>query len=271
MRFPINKNEQPHEDEYPKTSRDLAYEFTRLLHKELGKFLRAVVLFGSAARHKESKSSDIDVLVIIDDVSIQLSRPLVEAYRIIVAKCVSKVSKRLHIVSLRFSGFWEYMRLGDPVGINILRDGYAILDSGFFTPMQHLLSRGFVRPSREAIWSYYIMAPRTLTNSQFLINRAGMDLYWAAIDSGHAALMAMGELPPSPDHVADLLEQKLAKPGHISRKMVAIMRSLYDLNKRIERGGYKMSGKDYDGYARDAHVFVQEMKTFIEHKAIRFK
>lgn len=269
MRFPIHKHEQPHAEDYPKSSKDLAYEFTALLHKELGKFIRAVVMFGSAARRKDQKSSDIDVLIIIDDVSIQLSKPLVEAYRIIVSKCVSKVSKRLHIVSLRFSGFWEYMRLGDPVGINILRDGFAILDSGFFTPMQHLLSRGFVRPSREAIWTYYIMAPRTLTNSAYMLNRAGMDLYWAAIDAGHAALMSMGELPPSPDHVADLLEQKLAKSGHVSKKMVSIMRNLYTLNKQIERGGYTLSGKDYDSYAKDAHAFVKEMKTFIERSIVK--
>ena len=269
MRFPIYKNEQPHQEEYSKTSKDLAYEFTKLLHKEMGKFVRAVVLFGSAVRKKDSKSSDIDVLVIIDDVTVQLTKPLVEAYRIIIAKCVAKVSNKLHVVSLRFSGFWEYMRLGDPVGINILRDGLAILDTGFFTPMQHLLARGFVRPSREAIWAYYVMAPRTLTNSQFMINRAAMELYWAAIDSGHAALMSIGELPPSPDHVADLIEQKLVKRGHVPRKMVTIMRSLYSLNKNVERGGYSLSGKDYDQYAKDATLFVKEMKKIIERTTFK--
>ncbi|MFO8241301.1 MAG: hypothetical protein R6T90_09945, partial [Dissulfuribacterales bacterium] len=63
---------------------------------------------------------------------------MVEAYRVIVEKIISKTSERLHITTLKFTNFWEYIRGGDPVGLNMLRGGIPLIDSGFFEPMQQL-------------------------------------------------------------------------------------------------------------------------------------
>ena len=64
-------------------------------------------------------------------------------------------SEKLHITTLKFTSFWEYIRAGDPVGVNILREGMALIDSGFFEPMQQLLIQGKMRPSPEAVWVYF--------------------------------------------------------------------------------------------------------------------
>src|SRR3989338_6022936 len=118
----------------------------------MGGLIRGVIIFGSAARKKTTEKSDIDVLVIIDDLTISLSPEVVEAYRVIVNKTIVRVSTRLHITTLRFTSFWEYMRNGDPIGINILREGVAMIDSGFFEPLQVLLKKGKIRPTSESIW-----------------------------------------------------------------------------------------------------------------------
>src|SRR3989344_8050487 len=119
-----------------------AHRFAHELQKEMGKFLKAVILFGSGARKSMVPGSDIDVLVLIDDVSIVVTRDVADAYRIAIEQIIGKVSRRLHVVTLRLTAFWDYMRKGDPIGINMLRDGISLYDTGFFAPLQLLLKHG---------------------------------------------------------------------------------------------------------------------------------
>jgi uncharacterized protein (UPF0332 family) len=194
----------------------------------------------------------------------RLTPELTQAYRIIVEKISVKVSPKIHITSMKFTTFWDYMRAGDPIAINILRDGYAILDTGFFDPLQALLSQGRIKPSLETMWAYYNRAPRTLDNSKRKIVDATLDLYWAAIDSAHAALMAVREVPPSPEHVADLLEQKLVKAKKINKKLPWTMRKLYTLSKKITKGQLQeIKGAEYEKLYEETKYFVNELEKFI--------
>jgi predicted nucleotidyltransferase/uncharacterized protein (UPF0332 family) len=267
MKVQIKRKINPNLELYKKQDLDLAYEFTKDLNKELGTFLKAVVLFGSSARKKKQPESDLDILIIVDDLSLNFSAELVEAYRIIVQKLIVKHSTRLHITSLRFSSFWEYIRNGDPIAINILRDAVPLIDTGFFEPLQVLLRRGRIRPTDESIWNYYIRAPNTLHNSKWHISQATIDLYWAVIDSAHAALMKHGEIPPSPDHVADLLDRKLVKAKLLEKKYVTIMRNFYKLSKMITHQQVgEIKGEEYDRYSKHAEEFVNRMRKFIDWK-----
>src|SRR3989338_9167410 len=146
MKFDIPKKEHPNLERYYKEDIETAYRFANEIYRELGGFVRAVVLFGSTARKTKGPGWDIDLLVIIDDLVMSMSPEVVEAYRLIVQRAIVKVSTKLHITTMRFTSFWEYMRNGDPIAINLLRDGVALIDSGFFDPMQMLLKRGRVRP-----------------------------------------------------------------------------------------------------------------------------
>jgi len=265
MKFDLPKKENPNLEKYEKNDVDLSYRFANAIYKEMGGLIRAVVIFGSAARQKTTVKSDIDILVILDDLTISLSPEVVEAYRVIVNTTIVKVSTRLHITTLRFTSFWDYIRNGDPVGINILRDGSALIDSGFFEPLQALLKKGRIRPTSESIWTYYIRAPNTLHNSKWHLLQATLDLYWAVIDSAHAALMKHGEIPPTPEHVADLLEQKLVKKRLLESRYVKIMQHFYKLMKMITHREIKeIKGKEYDEYFKVAEEFVKRMRQFIE-------
>ncbi len=265
MKFDLPRREHPNLEKYEKHDVDISYRFANEIYKELGGLIKAVVIFGSSARKKTTAKSDIDILVIIDDTTVSLSPEVVEAYRIIVNKTIVKVSTRLHITTLRFTSFWEYIRNGDPIGINILRDGVALIDSGFFEPLQVLLKKGKIRPTAESIWTYYIRAPNTLHNSKWHLLQATLDLYWGVIDAAHAVLMKHGEIPPTPEHVADLLENKLVKKKLLERKYVAIMRHFYTLMKGITHREVKeITGKEYDEYYKAAEDFVERMREFIE-------
>ncbi len=267
MEFDVQRIENPNINKYQEDELSLAYDFTKRMYEEFGTFLKAVVLFGSAARRDKTDHADIDILVIVDDTLIEMVFEVVETYRIILEKIVADVSTRLHVTSLKLTTFWEYIRAGDPVGINILRDGVAMIDSGFFDPLRVLLARGKIRPSPEAISLYFDRAPKTLHNSKWHILQASLDLYWAAIDSAHAALMRLGEMPASPAQVADLIDLRMVQTKIIDKRYPQIMRDLYTLQKRImHREVKEVAAKDYEKYFKDATDFVNAMQAIISKK-----
>ena len=267
MNFEIPQRQNPNLKKYREDDLKIVYKFAGEARKEFGNFVKGVVLFGSTARKDKKAAGDIDVLVVIDDLSVALTQELVEAYRIIVQKIILRTSTRLHIISLRFTSFWEYAKAGDPIGVNILRDGVAIIDTGFFEPLQALLVRGRIRPTKESIWAYFIRAPNTLHNSKWHILQATFDLYWAVIDAAHAALMQSGEIPPSPEHVADLLQEKLVRKRLLEPKYVNTMRNFYRVSKMISHREIKeIKGEEFDRYFLEAADFIGRMRKIIEGK-----
>ena len=265
MKFQIKKRTNPNVNKYPSEDMTIARSFAKRLLNEFGDFLKLVVLFGSAARQKSTKKGDIDVLVVIDDTSIRMTREVIEAYRLIVEKIIGRTSTRLHVTSLTLTSFWEYIRAGDPVSVNILRDGIALVDRGIFDPLQALLIQGRIRPTSESVWVYFGRAPRTLTNSKWHLLQATLDLYWAVIDAAHAALMHIGEIPPSPEHAADLLEEKLVKEHKLEKKYAQTMKKFYKLMKMITHREIKeITGEEFDKYLKEADTFVDRMQKFIE-------
>jgi predicted nucleotidyltransferase/uncharacterized protein (UPF0332 family) len=263
MEFKVEKRKPVQPKDYSKDDIDIAYRFAHAMYKEFERFIRAVVLFGSVTK-KEGSHDDIDMLVIVDDVSYQMTPELVEAYRVITESHVAKISTRLHITTLKFTSFWDLVRVGDPVAVNILRDGLAVIDTGFYYPLQMLLMDGKIRPSNEAVQAYLARGTTTLANSEWHILQAALDLYWACIDTCHSALMKIGVLPPSPKEIASVLQEKLVKPGHVPKKCFKIMDNAYSISKRILHRELKsMKGSEYDVLFRESKEFVEEMKKFI--------
>jgi predicted nucleotidyltransferase/uncharacterized protein (UPF0332 family) len=266
MQYNVKKRENKNTYKYNKNDVDLAYTFSKEVYKEFGTFLKAIVLFGSKAKdEKENKESDIDILLVIDDVSIYLTPEIIETYKIILKKIIGKISTRLHITTLRFTSFWDSVRHGDPVTINILRDGIPIIDTGFFEPLQKLLIDGRIKPTLESIWVYFSRAPTSLHGSKWHILQAVVNLYWATIDAAHAALMRLGETPPSPEHVADLLQVRMVNEGLLKKKHVQTMKFFYETYKNIAHRNIKeISGKEYDNYYKMAYEFIDEVKKFLK-------
>jgi predicted nucleotidyltransferase/uncharacterized protein (UPF0332 family) len=265
VEFDIHKRKKQVSESYSSEVLDTAFNFSKRVYKEFSKFIKVIALFGSTARKKAGPAGDIDILIVVDDVSIVIDQEFVEAYRIIVEKIAAEVNpKKLHVTTLKFTSFWEYIRAGDPVAINILRDGVPIIDSGIFEPLQVLLYQGRIRPSSESMWAYFNKAPMTLHNSKWHIKQGVLDLYWSVVDAAHAALMKLNETPPSPSHVADLLDEKMVARGLLDKKYVDIMRQFYNLSRIILHNQVnEVSGAQFDEYFKQAEDFVNEMQKFI--------
>ncbi len=268
MRFEVKEREKKNTSLYLNEDLEIARKFAKLMYKEFGSFISAMVLFGSATKNVPDPKKDIDVLIVLDDVRIQFSRELIETYRILAQRAIAATEpQRLHIQSMKLTSFWEYVRAGDPVAINILRSGVALIDTGFFDPLQALLDQGRIRPSAEAVWTYFTMAPASLHSAEQHLLTAAVDLYWGGIDAVHAALMMAGETPPTPSHAGELLDRVLIREGFVSKKAGSMMNELYDLFKGItHRDIQSISGEDYEKYKRKAQMLIDEMKEFIEIK-----
>ncbi|PIN76752.1 hypothetical protein COV17_01200 [Candidatus Woesearchaeota archaeon CG10_big_fil_rev_8_21_14_0_10_36_11] len=267
MEFRMEKKENENIHKYPTDDLKIATKFATAVQKELQEFCVGVILFGSTARKKTTTESDIDVLVITDDASFPITEALIEGYRIIVENIIRTVSMKLHVTSMTFTSFWEHTRNGDPVVVNILRDGVALIDKGFFYPLQKLLTQGRVRPSEESVWRYFGRAPRTLLNSRWHLLQATLDLYWGVIDAAHAALMRAHQIPPTPEHVADLLEKAYVKHKLLEAKYVETMRRFYKISKMITHREIKeIKGAEYERYYDEAEAFVRRMRKLVDKR-----
>ena len=265
MQFKIKYHEvRDVQKNYSTDSFETAKTFATRVYKEFGEFIRAIVLFGSTTKNKENPG-DIDILIILDDVRIEFNEEIVQTYRIITQKIIADTDvKRLHVQSMKFTSFWEYVRAGDPVATNILRYGIALVDTGFFDPLQMLLDQGRIRATPESISMYFAMAPKSLEQADGHMLAATIDLYWSVINSAHAALMHYGEVPPSPEHVAEIMQKTLAKEKKVSQESLKTMKDMYILYKALTSRTKKgITGKEYDVYRVRAEKFVKEMDRYI--------
>lgn len=262
MEFKIQKKSNPNKDKYRKDDIDLAYEFSKKAIQEFGSFIKCIALFGSAV--KGQSSHDIDILVVVDDVSIVLTAEMVEAYRVVIEKIISETSKKLHVTTLKLTNFWDYIRKGDPIGLNILRQGVALYDTSIFEPLRILLSQGKIMPSAETVNFYANKSAGSMFNSRNHLVRATLDLYWAVIDISHAALMHHGVMAPSPVAVADHMHHVFVKNRKLERRYPPIMSKFYKLSKAIINNDINhVSGKQYDQYQREARLYIDRVKKLI--------
>ena len=87
MKFEIKRGSHPNLVNYPNDDIALAKSFSKKIQSEFGEFLKTVVLFGSSARKKHRHpKGDIDVLVVVDDLTIKMTREVIEAYRLIIER-----------------------------------------------------------------------------------------------------------------------------------------------------------------------------------------
>ncbi len=221
---------------------DIAYDFATKAYKKFREVVKSIVLFGSVAKATIKPNSDIDIVIIVDDATINWDDELIAWYREELGKLIAaqKYSKELHVNTITLSTFWEELREGEPLIINILRYGQTLIDfGGFFDPLRVLLAKGRIRPSPEAIFVTMERAEghNIRANNSLLASVEGF--YWAMVDASHAALMAERIVPPSPEHLSDLLTDVFVKTKRLDAKYVEWYTEVRRLAKEITYGNIK--------------------------------
>ncbi|MEM4152757.1 MAG: nucleotidyltransferase domain-containing protein [Candidatus Pacearchaeota archaeon] len=260
------------EKEFPslrlKEEQDIAYDFATKVYEKFGKIIKSIVLFGSSAKGKAVKGSDIDIIILLDDCSIQWDAELIAWYREELGKLIREnpYRKPLHINSVRLSTWWQEMLRGEPVILNIIRWGQPLIDfGGFFTPLKVLLAQGKIKATPESIYVILQRAPLHMARTKAALLNSIEGLYWAMVDSSHAALIAAKRMPPSPEHIAEMLHDTFVISKNLDPKYVAWYREMYTLAHEILHGNRtEVSGKEIEEWQKRTDLFVREMAKIID-------
>ncbi len=250
-----------------KTEHDIAMDFAVKIYKKFNKIIKSIILFGSVAKEESVSGSDIDIIILIDDVAIKWDQELIAWYREELDKILrsSPYQQSLHINTVKLSTWWDDLMRGDPVVINVLRYGEAMIDmAGFFEPLKFLLLNGKIRPSPEAIYVSLQRAPTHLARSKAAQFSSVEGIFWAMVDSAHAALIAVNVLPPSPEHLAVDLRENFVSMGKLKMKYVDWYRDVLVLHKRISHGHIEdLKGAEIDQWQERAKEFVDVMARLV--------
>lgn len=255
----------------PKTSKDIAIDFAEKVQKKFDRIVKASVLFGSqtTAKNNATSGSDIDIVLIIDDASIEWDLELISWYREELGKLIAaqKYSHELHINTVKLTTWWEDLLHGDPVVVNMLRYGEALIDyGGFFNPLKSLLAQGKIKSTPEAVHAALRRAPWHVARSKIAEMSAIEGVYWALVDSAQAALMTAGRMPPSPEHIPELLKETFVDAGMLKMNYIKDFAELTNLHKAIaHQRVMDIKGHEIDSWQDFAEKFIGEMTRIINY------
>jgi predicted nucleotidyltransferase/uncharacterized protein (UPF0332 family) len=250
-----------------RTEDEIAMDFAVKVYKKFDKMVKSIVLFGSTIKQNAVPGSDIDIMILIDDASIKWDQELIAWYREELEKIIesSPYKKELHINTIKLSTWWEDLLKGDPVVVNILRYGEAMIDSGgFFNPLKQLLIDGKIKATPEAIYACLQRAPMHLARSKAAELGAIEGLYWTMVDSAHAALIAANVSPPSPEHIPGELKLNFVDPGKLKMKYVDWFRDLNTMHKKVNHGEITdLKGIQIDDWQNKTEDFLRTMAQLV--------
>jgi uncharacterized protein (UPF0332 family)/predicted nucleotidyltransferase len=251
-----------------KTNKDIAMDFAGKVHKRFDSIIKATVLFGSQAKNTAGSSSDIDIIIIIDDAGINWDMELIAWYREELSKLITSQNygRDLHVNTIKLTTWWNDLLHGDPVVINILRYGETLIDiGGFFKPLKVLLLQGKIHSTPEAVFAALQRAPMHLARSQYAELSAIEGVYWTMVDSAQAALITLGKLPPSPEHVTSMLNESFVESGMLKIDYIRWYRDIFELHKRISHGEVKsIKGVELDEWQKRGELFMKKMSEIID-------
>jgi len=247
---------------------DITMDFATKTYERFNKIIKSIVLFGSTAKQTTVSGSDIDIIIIIDDVSIDWDQELIAWYREELDKLVKRnpYKKSLHINTIKLSTWWDDLMRGDPMVINVIRYGETLIDfGGFFEPLKYLLLKGKIKSTPEAVYSCLERAPQHFLRSKTAQLSAIEGLYWAMVDSAHAALISRNVLPPSPEHISLNLRETFVDNKYLDMKYVIWYRDLLFLYKKISHGELKdIRGVDIDMCQDRTDEFIRTMAKLVD-------
>ncbi len=251
-----------------KDDKDIAIDFASKVHQKFSDMIKATVFFGSGAKNTVKPGSDIDIIILIDDASINWDLELVAWYREELGKLISEqnYSRELHVNTVKLTTWWNDLMHGDPVVINILRYGEPLIDiGGFFKPLKSLLAQGKIHSTPEAVYAALQRAPGHIARSKIAEMSAIEGIYWSMVDSAQAALITLGKLPPSPEHITGMLKQFFVDSGMLKMDYIRWYRDIFILHKGIAHGDVKeVRGIEIDEWQARAEKFLKAMTEIID-------
>ncbi len=247
---------------------DIAMDFATKVYENFDKMIKSIVLFGSSAKQVATSDSDIDIIIIIDDVSIKWDTELIAWYREELGKVIQNnpYKKSLHVNTVKLSTWWEDVKKGDPIVVNILRYGQPLIDyGGFFSPLKILLQQGKIKSTPESIYTLLQRAPNHMARARTSLLGVVDGLYWACVDSAHAAIISANIDPVSPEHIGDILFSEFVDNKLLNKNTANFYNEIHDLQKQIIHGKpTDIQGDQIDELIQNTDEFISEMAELVD-------
>jgi len=261
-----DKKERITAKKYPtlniKTRRDIAMDFAEKVVQRFNTLIKAVILFGSTVKDSASAGSDIDIIIIVDDATIKFDEKFTIWYREELGNIISKNPYKpdLHINTVKITTWWEDLIRSDPVIVNVIRYGEVLIDvGGFLSPLKALLQEGRIKPTPESIYNVVNRVPGHIVRSRLAEMSSIEGCYWAYVECSQALLMALKILPPSPEHIPELLNEHFVKKGLLKKEVIKDYSDIYELHKMVIYGQIKnLDGKIIDNYQSKAEEYFKK-------------
>ncbi len=249
--------------------------------KKFERYIVSYVLAGSLVQGRATKTSDIDVWIVIDDTDVKkMTRAeLKDKLRAIIigmgieAGELTGIRNKLNIQVYILTDFWDSLKEANPVIFTLLRDGVPFFDRGIFMPWKQLLKMGKIKPSPEAIDMFMSSGEQMLQRVKFKLKEIGMeDIYYAILTPSQAALMLYGIPPPAPKETPELMREIFVKKEKLlEEKFVETLKTVINTRKEIEHGARsEISGKEIDALLKDAEKYLKRIqRLFTQLEKIR--
>jgi len=253
-------------DKARKKQIDIANKFKDEVLKKYKNVVKAVVLFGSLTRGDFHAKSDIDLLVVIDDTMARFTPEMKEEFDERIYRIGKGISENIIVQpAWTLTEFWEMARIGHPLLYTIVRDGWALYDTGFFIPVRKLLEAGRIPTTLEAVEKFMETAPQKINRVETAkLYMIAEDLYYAMLNSSQAVLMYMGQNPPSPKHTPLDVKEHLVSSNLLEEEYLRDLESIIEFRKKVEHKDIKeISGHDLDAMIDKAKRFVNRMEQLL--------
>ena len=241
-----------------------------LVIRKFEKYVSSYVIAGSLVRGSATKTSDVDVFIIIDDTDVKRMprlelrerlRGIIYQY-IAEATAIAGTNNKLEPQIYLLTDFWEAVKDAHPVMFTFIRDGVPLYDRGTFIPWKLLLKMGKIKPSPESIDMFMSMGDKTEKTVDRRLIDCMIDIFWGVITPSQALLMLYGMPPPTPKETTKLFREVFQdKEKLIEKKYVSTLEKAVKLFKDYEHGKLtKIKGEEIDKLMKESEDYIKRLK-----------
>lgn len=233
-----------------------------------GSRIKAIWIYGSFARGDAKRTSDIDVMTLVDDATSDISgstlAEITDAISAINRDVKEKTKINIHFQpAKRLTDWWDLLRSGEPWVFTSMRDALPVYDpSGYVEPLSRLLKEGRLTGTSERSQLLIQRAPSRLEDvRKIFLEDITSDLLFAMVEAGQAVLMFYGIAPPSAKNLGNALRKNFVSKKILENYYTTIVDDFYELTRKIDHSELtKLKAVEIYSWVSKARDFIYRME-----------
>lgn len=246
-----------------------AKKFAEEIVKKYGRTIKTIIIWGSVLRKEETfgPKSDIDCLVILDDTTMRIG----DQMRIVIDSDVRRIAKKTYEnlspqPCWTLTEFWDQVRQQSPLVYSMIREGWALYDTGFFIPLKKLYALGKLPATSESAFKKLDPAERRISRAKHAKAMIVFeDVFYAMLESVQGIIAYLGVEPASVRLTPKLMNELLISKKLLEEKWAKELDDVIKFHKAVEHGDVKdISGVELDEWIKRGDAFVNRMKKLLK-------